>query len=179
MSQWASSLKRIGRCTHRTQPYEVIGIERLPTVWADPVLIQEVWCNLMDNAFKYSGMREVTRLEWNACPLDDGWTVSLHDNGCGFDASEQAHVFEMFGRLKNPTNIEGDGIGLALCRRIVQSHDGRIWAESTPEHGSVFHVWLPCEGAKSAVRPPSAGWSGSVQWTADHTARASTVSRTS
>ncbi|WP_374639163.1 ATP-binding protein [Hydrogenophaga sp.] len=136
-----------------TQPYEVIGIERLPTVWADPVLIQEVWCNLMDNAFKYSGMREVTRLEWNACPLDDGWTVSLRDNGCGFDASEQAHVFEMFGRLKNPTNIEGDGIGLALCRRIVQSHDGRIWAESTPEHGSVFHVWLPCEGAKSAVRP--------------------------
>lgn len=125
------------------QAVEVEGIDQLPTVWADPILLREVWCNLLDNAFKYSGMRDVTRLKWSTQYEDGGWTVSLRDNGCGFDAAQQERVFEMFGRLGNPCGIEGDGIGLALCRRIVQSHGGRIWAQSWPDQGSAFYVWLP------------------------------------
>lgn len=121
----------------------VTGMEQLPEVWADPVLMREVWCNLLDNALKYSAMQEQTRLDL-VCGRDNtAWTISLKDNGCGFDPSHQAQIFEMFGRADPQGAIPGDGIGLALCQRIVQSHGGRIWAESAPGAGSTFHVVLP------------------------------------
>lgn len=127
----------------------VTGIEELPQIWADPVLMREVWCNLLDNALKYSAMREQTRLDLTCLREDGTWTISLSDNGCGFNARHQTQIFEMFGRADPDGNIPGDGIGLALCHRIVQSHGGRIWAESVPGEGSSFHVKLPIGPAAS------------------------------
>lgn len=122
---------------------ECEGVERLPVIHADPVLIREVWCNLLDNAFKYSAMREQTRIEWRCDEDERGWTVSLRDNGCGFPPEQQTHIFSMFGRASPDGSIPGDGIGLALCQRIVQSHGGRLWADGQPDAGATFHVWLP------------------------------------
>ena len=64
-------------------------------------------------------------------------------NGCGFNDSMHSHIFQMFGRANPDAAIAGDGIGLALCQRIVQAHGGRIWAESVPGEGSTFYVRLP------------------------------------
>ncbi|TNF60072.1 MAG: PAS domain S-box protein [Burkholderiales bacterium] len=123
--------------------FSVDGIAQLPVVRADPVLIRDVWCNLLDNAFKYSQMRPVTQLEFGATEAGEGWTVFLRDNGCGFAQGQQESIFEMFSRAATDQQIHGDGIGLAMCRRIVHSHGGRIWAESKSGEGSTFFVFLP------------------------------------
>ena len=119
------------------------GLADLPVVHADPVLIRDVWSNLLDNAFKYSQMRPEIELEFGAKETPEGWTVFLRDNGCGFAGHQQDAIFAMFSRAVADDSIQGDGIGLAMCRRIVQAHGGKIWAESRQGEGSTFFVHLP------------------------------------
>lgn len=121
----------------------IAGLESLPEVWADPVLMREVWTNLIDNAFKYSEGQELTRLCFACASTDSGWTLSLRDNGRGFNQAMQSRIFQMFGRANPEGAVAGDGIGLSLCQRIVLAHGGRIWAESTPGEGAAFFVFLP------------------------------------
>jgi len=123
--------------------FSACGQDTLPEVWADPVLLREVWANLIDNAFKYSACQELTQLDFACASEEVGWTLSLRDNGCGFNPSMRSHIFQMFGRANPDGAIAGDGIGLALCQRIIQAHGGRIWAESVPGEGSAFFVFLP------------------------------------
>ena len=115
----------------------------LPTVQADPVLMREVWVNLLNNALKYSRHREVTRVHigWRKEP--EGWIVSARDNGVGFDSKHATRLFDMFERLHSDTRFEGLGVGLALVRQIVESHGGRIWAQSVPDEGATFSLFLP------------------------------------
>ncbi|MDP2407893.1 MAG: PAS domain S-box protein [Hydrogenophaga sp.] len=129
------------------------GQETLPEVWADPVLLREVWTNLIDNAFKYSNQATLTKLTFACNNSDSGWTLSLRDNGCGFSPSMQSQIFQMFGRANSDEAIVGDGIGLALCQRIVQAHGGRIWAESAMGEGSAFLVFLPRCSPGASVGP--------------------------
>ncbi len=133
-----------------SQAYSVSGLESLPTVWADPTLMREVWSNLLDNAFKYSCMCAATRLQFATQEAFDGWTLSVSDNGRGIDPAHTASVFEMFFRTAHDTAIGGDGIGLAMCKRIVESHGGRIWAEAAPEGGTTIFVHLPRASAVSS-----------------------------
>jgi len=125
--------------------FRVEGMEALPMVWADPVLIREVWANLVDNAFKYSVGRDLIVLTLACDITDTGWTLSLRDNGYGFNPAMQAHIFQMFGRANPDQAVAGDGIGLAMCQRIVLAHGGRIWGESMPGEGSTFFVFLPID----------------------------------
>lgn len=127
----------------KDRPFRATGMDTLPDIWADPVLLREVWFNLVDNAFKYSNPRETTQLHFGSVASEEGWTLSLRDNGYGFNASMESHIFEMFGRASPNETIAGDGIGLALCQRIIQAHGGRIWAESVPGTGSEFFMFLP------------------------------------
>lgn len=122
---------------------QTTGLNELPPVWADPVLMREVWINLIDNAIKYSRPGPPIRLNFACDTSDKGWTLSLQDNGCGFNAALETKVFEMFSRASPDASIPGDGIGLALCQRIVSAHGGRIWATSRLGEGSVFFVFLP------------------------------------
>ncbi|MDR7150773.1 PAS domain S-box-containing protein [Hydrogenophaga palleronii] len=133
--------------------FRVGGMETLPRVWADPVLIREVWANLVDNAFKYSAGRDLILLELACATTDEGWTLSLRDNGCGFSPAMQSHIFQMFGRANPDQAVAGDGIGLAMCQRIVLAHGGRIWAESAPGEGSTFFVFLPIATPTPSVGP--------------------------
>ncbi|MDZ4291727.1 MAG: PAS domain S-box protein [Hydrogenophaga sp.] len=123
--------------------FQAVGVETLPEVLVDPVLFREVWTNLIDNAFKYSRPQEVMQLAFACASTDSGWTLSLNDNGCGFDPVMQSHIFQMFGRANPDDVVSGDGIGLALCQRIVLAHGGRMWAESAPGEGSTFFLLLP------------------------------------
>lgn len=132
--------------------FHATGVEKLPDVLADPILFREVWANLLDNAFKYSSPQEVTHLEFACERSQSGWTLSLRDRGCGFNPVMQSHIFEMFGRANPDLTIGGDGIGLALCQRIVLAHGGRIWAETTQGEGSTFFVFLPCASPVSSFR---------------------------
>lgn len=124
----------------------------LPSVQGDPVLLREVWMNLLDNAVKYASHRDIIEIEvgWRAQP--DGTEFHVRDNGVGFENGQAERLFSMFQRLHSDPRFEGAGIGLALVRRIVEHHGGRIWADARPDQGATFHVFLPRQ-----VAPASAG----------------------
>ncbi|MEP0911093.1 histidine kinase [Leptolyngbya sp. ST-U4] len=114
----------------------------LPYVYADAERVKQVIVNLLDNAIKYtpeSGTISVAILHRTTQKVQ----VSISDNGPGIPPENQQHIFEDRFRLERDEGKEGYGIGLALCRRIVQAHYGQIWVDSEQEQGSCFHFTLP------------------------------------
>ena len=116
----------------------------LPTVWADGRRVRQVLHNLIENALKYSSGGEVTvraRCEGNAVQ------VSVSDQGIGIAPDQLERIFERFYQADSATTRRagGVGLGLSICKGIVEAHGGRIWAESTPGRGSTFHFTLPME----------------------------------
>jgi len=112
----------------------------LPEIEADPVLIVQLFQNLVANAVKFRGP-EPPRIHVAARREGREWVFSVRDNGIGLDPAEAESVFTMFKRLH--PEIPGSGIGLALCRKIVERHGGRIWAEGAPGGGATFSFTLP------------------------------------
>lgn len=114
-----------------------------PVLWMDENEIERLLQNLIGNALKYRapGVRPEVRV--SAAPGEgDTWTVSVTDNGIGIAAKDFERIFGIFQRLHGRDEYEGTGIGLAVCRRIVERHGGRIWVESEPGAGSTFHFTL-------------------------------------
>jgi PAS domain S-box-containing protein len=117
----------------------------LPVVLADESQLGQLAQNLLANAIKFRGA-EPPRVHVAAERQDDQWVFSVRDNGIGIAPCDRERIFGVFERLHPASEYPGTGIGLAICRRIVERHGGRIWAESEPEQGSVFHFTLPaCE----------------------------------
>ena len=125
--------------------------DRLPMIDGNAVQLMRVLQNLVANAIKYQphGRRPVIHVGVE----DDGanWLFSVADNGLGIEKAFIEEVFDPFRRLHTWEAIKGTGLGLAVCRKIVENHGGRIWAESTPGKGSTFHFTLP----KEPVQPGS------------------------
>ncbi|WP_290817318.1 ATP-binding protein [Halovivax sp.] len=122
----------------------------LPRVRGDPGQLRQLFQNLLSNAIAYSG-DEPPRIRVSADRVDDAWVVSVRDEGIGIDPAEQDRIFELFQRLHGVDEHDGSGIGLALCRRIVERHGGEISVDSTPGEGSTFSFTLPA--AAEASRP--------------------------
>mgnify|MGYP000285280707 CR=1 FL=1 len=124
-----------------------ITADSLPRVEGDEDQLRQVFQNLLDNAMEYSG-DEPPRIRVSAERDGDQWLLSISDDGIGIDADHQDRVFEVFQRLHTHDDHAGTGIGLSLCRRIVERHGGEIWVDSDPGAGSTFSFTLPAvEGA--------------------------------
>jgi signal transduction histidine kinase len=123
-------------------------------VIADGAQIEQLFRNLVDNAIKYRGSGPEPRLEVDAEAEAEAWHLRFRDHGIGLDPADAERVFGMFQRLHAADEIPGSGIGLALCRRIVARHGGRIWVEARPGDGATFHVTLP---RRAPVPPAPAG----------------------
>jgi signal transduction histidine kinase len=119
-----------------------ITYDPLPVVHADPSQLARVFQNLVANGIKYR-RSESPRIHVALTSCEKEWVFRVSDNGIGFDPQYAERIFSPFKRLHNPTEYAGTGIGLAICRKIVEAHGGRIWAESMPECGSVFCFTLP------------------------------------
>lgn len=127
----------------RQDPPE-IHRDELPEVTADPSLMRDLYKNLLGNAFKY-GQPEDDKLEVRLTVEErkDEWVLGVRDNGAGIDPEFHEEIFEPFRHLDTNGDKAATGIGLAICRRIVERHGGTIWVESTPGEGTHFRFTLP------------------------------------
>ncbi|HEU5317432.1 MAG TPA: ATP-binding protein [Chloroflexota bacterium] len=116
----------------------------LPTVWGDASQLAHVFQNLIANAIKFRGEAPPT-VHVSARAADDPSIVQLTvaDNGIGLDPQYQDRIFKLFQRLHNRSAYTGTGIGLAVCKKIVEGHGGRIWVQSSPGQGATFCFTLP------------------------------------
>ena len=117
-----------------------LEVGELPEVEVDPRQLRRVLQNLLGNAVKYRGDAPL-RVELTALRDSQEWVVTMRDNGIGVDPEKATRIFDMFARANDET--DGVGIGLAVCRRIVEAHGGRIWAEAPEGGGSAFRFTLP------------------------------------
>ena len=115
---------------------------RLPAVEGDPVQVEQLFRNLVANAVKFRGA-EPPRVEIGARQHPEGWLISVHDNGIGVASRDQDRIFGMFERGTADQGLSGTGIGLAICKKIVERHGGHIWVESEGHTGSTFLFTLP------------------------------------
>ncbi|MDF9747907.1 PAS domain-containing sensor histidine kinase [Natrinema salsiterrestre] len=118
-----------------------ITVEELPTVEGDASQLRQLFQNLLKNAIEYSG-DEPPHANVSATGSGDEWTLSVTDEGIGIDPENQERIFEVFERLHTQEEHAGTGIGLALCKRIVERHGGEIWVDSTPSGGARFSLTL-------------------------------------
>ena len=108
----------------------------------------------MGNAVKYRKPDESPKVHIQATQQGSEWVISVKDNGIGFDPKYASKIFEPFHRLHSAEDYPGTGVGLAICRRIVQAQRGRIWAESDGSQGATFYFTLPVEGTPPLEHTP-------------------------
>ena len=114
----------------------------LPVVEGSPAQFERLFRNLIGNAVKFRGEQEPA-ITVSTTRDEDGWVVSVRDNGIGIDPDKANRIFDVFQRLHSQDEYPGTGMGLAICKRIVERHGGRIWVEPAPGGGSVFKFSLP------------------------------------
>ncbi len=119
-----------------------IRIQDLPPAHGDQALIKQVWINLISNAIKYSKKESKIEIEIGSYPKEDKTVYYVKDNGVGFDMRYYNKLFGVFQRLHSQEEFEGTGVGLAIINRIIQKHNGEVWAESKLNEGATFYFSL-------------------------------------
>jgi two-component system sensor histidine kinase/response regulator len=130
-----------------TGPEPQIDIAELPPVEADPVVIRQVWSNLIGNALKYSAKRATPKISVSGRVENGEAIYQVEDNGAGFDMRYADKLFGVFQRLHRSEDFSGTGVGLAIVHRIIARHGGRIWAKGSPDAGACFQFALPVRAA--------------------------------
>jgi len=120
-----------------------VDVGKLPVIHADRAALAQLFGNLLSNALKFTDGRRPPHVDVFAARDDGGWRFTVADNGLGIDAKDADRVFGMFERLHGEDAYGGTGIGLAICKRIVERHGGRIWYEPAPGGGAAFSFTLP------------------------------------
>jgi light-regulated signal transduction histidine kinase (bacteriophytochrome) len=119
----------------------------LPRVWMQPVHLQQVFQNLLGNAIKYRN-KESPKVVIDAVPRENEWLFSVQDNGIGIDEQYANDIFGIFKRLHSAAEYSGTGMGLAICKRIIERYGGRIWVESQLGKGATF-LFTVCDGGSN------------------------------
>jgi light-regulated signal transduction histidine kinase (bacteriophytochrome) len=119
---------------------------KLPPAYCDESMMRQVFVNLLSNAFKFTKYREIARIEIGGSAEASENLYWVKDNGVGFDQQDAENIFGVFHRLHGSDRFEGTGIGLAIVKRIIDSHKGRVWAEGKPDVGATFYFTLPAVG---------------------------------
>lgn len=114
----------------------------LPQAKGDPMMMRQVFVNLLSNALKFTRLRDVAIIEVGYCQEEKEGFYYIKDNGVGFDMRYVDKLFGIFQRLHTTEEFEGTGVGLALVKRIVNRHGGRIWAEGVVNQGACFYFTL-------------------------------------
>ena len=126
----------------------IISHNHLPTVMADSTQLTQVFQNLISNAIKFRS-EKTPKIAISAREESDNWIFSVADNGIGIDPKHCDRIFEVFKRLHKRREYPGTGIGLSICKKIVERHGGHIWVESEPNNGSIFYFTLPINHIKN------------------------------
>ena len=122
----------------------VIHLEGLPIVEADPAQMRQLFQNLISNALKFHKKEQAPKIELIAKPVrKDSLEINVKDNGIGLGEEHKENIFQPFFRLHGRSDFEGSGIGLAICKKIVTRHNGKIEVSCSNENGSTFKVTLP------------------------------------
>jgi signal transduction histidine kinase len=124
----------------------VVTHDHLPAVAVDPTQLVQLFQNLIGNAIKFRG-KEVPTIRVSAEKQDATWLFAVADNGIGLSSQYKDKIFVIFQRLHTREEYSGNGVGLAICKKIVEHHGGRIWVESEIGCGATFHFTLPASSA--------------------------------
>jgi light-regulated signal transduction histidine kinase (bacteriophytochrome) len=122
-----------------------VTYDAMPVVQGDDTQITQLFQNLIGNALKFRSA-SVPRIHVSSSQKEKEWEIVVSDNGIGIEAAYFERIFMVFQRLHNKGEYPGTGIGLAICKKVVERHGGRIWVESAPGTGSAFHFTLPKGG---------------------------------
>src|SRR5206468_6711987 len=118
--------------------------DALPTLDADDLQLTQLFQNLIGNALKFRSA-SVPRIHVHAEDKGDEWEFAVQDNGIGIEPQYFERIFMVFQRLHNKGEYPGTGIGLAIVKKVVERHGGRIWVQSQPGAGTTFHFTMPKE----------------------------------
>lgn len=142
-------------------PHRKVDVRVMPDLWChgDSALLTQALGHLLSNAWKFTGKRVDARIEVGSQPGAHGEAVYfVKDNGAGFDMNYVSRLFVVFSRLHTTAEFEGTGIGLAIAKKVIDRHGGRIWAQSAPGQGTTFSFTLQAaeDPAASDTRAPPA-----------------------
>ena len=123
-----------------------VKVQELHSAFADADMIRQVWFNLLENAFKYTGKKDRALIEVRSYKTGEGeFCYEVKDNGVGFDMKYAPKLFGVFQRLHKMQDFSGTGVGLAIVKRIISRHGGRVWAEGSLHEGAIFFFTIPIE----------------------------------
>jgi PAS domain S-box-containing protein len=134
----------------------LVSHDELPVIQADATQLVQLFQNLIGNGIKFRGANP-PRVHISAVRKGDDWIFSVRDNGIGIEPQYAERIFALFQRLHRPEEFSGTGIGLTICKKIVERHGGKIRVESEPGHGSTFLFSIPAAGKKAGVVAEEAG----------------------
>ena len=127
----------------------IIFHDSLPEVMSDSTQLAQVFQNLISNAIKFRS-EKTPKIYISAKEDGNQWLFSVTDNGIGIDSKHSERIFEVFKRLQKRKKYPGTGIGLSICKKIVERHGGHVWVESEPGKGSIFYFTLPNQPVKES-----------------------------